>query len=60
MLSHTSLTSWYMTHHLMKDEFGYSLTELDDLIPFERDLYVDLHMQRIQEKKKIAESINNG
>lgn len=30
----------------------YSMTEIEDLIPFERDLYVDMLMKHLEEQKE--------
>lgn len=35
-----------MKHH------GYSLTEIENMIPFEREVYVALLMQFLEEEKK--------
>jgi len=35
-----------MKHH------GYSLTEIENMIPFEREIYVALLMQFLEEEKK--------
>lgn len=53
MMCHNSLSNYYMVNHMLKDEFNYSLSELENLLPFERDLYIDLHIARIEEKRKI-------
>jgi|TARA_B100001964_G_scaffold243126_1_gene320144 hypothetical protein len=38
-----------MQHH------KYSLTELDNMIPFERHIYVDLLLQHLKEEKEERE-----
>jgi len=37
-----------MQHH------KYSLTELDNMLPYERDIYVGLLLQHLEEKKAKA------
>jgi hypothetical protein len=34
----------------------YSITEIENLIPYERDLYVDLLMSHLEEQKQEIES----
>jgi hypothetical protein len=41
-----------MQHH------KYSLTELDNMIPFERKIYVDLLLQHLKEEKERLENQN--
>ena len=36
----------------MMTHYGYSLTELDNMIPFEREIYVNLLMQYIKEENE--------
>jgi len=36
----------------------YSLAELDNMIPFERKIYVDLLLQHLKEEKERLESQN--
>lgn len=38
---------------MLKHEFGYSLTELENLLPFERDLYIDLTIADIENKRQL-------
>lgn len=43
-----------MQHH------KYSLTELDNMIPFEREIYVTLLIQHLEEEKKRSGNNHNG
>jgi len=36
----------------------YSLTEIEDMIPFEREIYVSLLIQHLEEEKRKLESRN--
>ena len=36
----------------MMQNFNYSLTELDDMIPWEREIYLILLMQDLEEKRE--------
>ena len=41
-----------MTNFAMMQHHKYSLTELENMIPWERDIYVNLLMQHIAEEKQ--------
>ena len=42
-----------MQHH------KYSLTELENMIPWEREIYVDMVLNHVQEENKRQEEQNN-
>ena len=50
-LSHDSLYNYYETNFALMQHHKYSLTELDNMIPFEREIYVNLLMQWIKEER---------
>ena len=50
MLSHDSLYNYYETNFSLMQHHKYSLTELDNMIPFEREIYVGLLMNFIKEE----------
>ena len=52
ILSHDSLENYYKTNFAMMQHHKYSLTELDNMIPFEREIYVNLLMQWIKEENE--------
>jgi hypothetical protein len=43
-----------MQHH------NYSLSDLDNMIPWEREIYVDMLMEHIKEEKKRQEEQNRS
>lgn len=51
-LVNSNLEDYYKTNVILKMEYGYSLTELEDMLPFERELIIHLIHQRSEEKKK--------
>jgi len=51
MLSHTSLGNYYKTIFSMAQHHKYSITEIEGLLPYERDLYVDMLVDFIEEQK---------
>ena len=49
MLVHNSLEAWYQLAFIMQQRFGYSLTEYDNMTPFEKDIYgifIDQKLER--------------
>ena len=54
-LSHNSLANMYHTNFSLMQHHKYSLTELENMIPFERDLYVLMlvsYLKELEEKRK--------
>ena len=54
-LSHDSLMNLYKTNFALMQHHKYSLTELDNMIPFEREIYLGLLTQHLEEEKRKAE-----
>ncbi len=44
---HENLTNYYATNFSLKGE-GYDISELDNMIPFERKLYTQMMINKIQ------------
>ena len=60
MLSHDSVTNYYKTNFGLMQHHKYSLTELEDMMPWEREIYVDMLVQHIKEEnEKIKERQRN-
>tara|TARA_Y100000992_G_scaffold290293_1_gene245668 strand:+ start:85 stop:276 length:192 start_codon:yes stop_codon:yes gene_type:complete len=55
ILSHDSLENYYKTNFALMQHHKYSLTELDNMIPFEREIYVELLSQWIKEENERLE-----
>jgi hypothetical protein len=51
-LSHDSLENYYKTNFALMQHHKYSLTELDSMIPWEREIYVMLLNQFIEEENE--------
>ena len=49
-LSHTSLINYYETNFQLMQHHKYSLTEIDTLIPWERDVYINMLIEHIKEE----------
>lgn len=52
MLCHTDLLTYYKNIFAMVQHHKYSIEELETLIPYERDIYMDLLLQWIEQKKE--------
>ena len=51
-LSHESLENYFKTNFLMMQNFNYSLTELEGMMPWEREVYLMLLNQHLEEKAR--------
>ena len=50
MMSHTSLEAYYRINFSLMQHHKYSLTELDNMIPWEREVYLTFLKQYIEEE----------
>ncbi len=55
-MSYTNLSSYYQIVFSMVQHHKYSITEIENIIPFERDLYVDMLVAHLEAEK----DKNNG
>lgn len=51
-LVNCNLEDYYRTNVVLKIEYGFSFSELEDMIPFERDVIIHLIIKRNEEKRK--------
>ncbi len=49
-LSHESLSDFYQSNFNMMQHHGYSLNELEDMMPWEREIYITLLRNYIKEE----------
>jgi hypothetical protein len=54
-MSHTSLEVYYKTNFALLQYHKYSLTELENMIPWEREVYVTMLQQHIEEENLKAQ-----
>ena len=54
-MAHTSLESYYQINFAMMQHHKYSLTELENMIPWEREVYLTLLEQHIEEENLKAQ-----
>jgi len=51
MLSHESLHNHYKTNFALMQHHKWSLTELDNQVPFEREVYVAMMLEHLEKEK---------
>jgi hypothetical protein len=51
-MGHDSLVNYYKTNFSLMHHHKYSLAELEEMIPFERDIYIMLLTQHIEEENQ--------
>lgn len=51
-LSHSDLKTYYKLVFSLAQHHKYSITEIESLVPFERDIYVNLLLQYLEELEK--------
>lgn len=57
-LQHDNLGNYYHTMFLMKHEHNWSISELEEMLPWERQIYVSLYQRRIEEENTRIDAIN--
>ena len=56
---HDSLENYYKTNFALMQHHKYSLTALENMIPWERDVYVNLLIAHIQEEERRQKAEEN-
>jgi len=51
-LSHESVLNYYQTNFQLMQHHKYSLTELEEMMPWEREIYIMLLLQYLKEEKE--------
>ena len=54
-LYHDNLRNYYKTNFALMQHHKYSLTELDNMIPWEREIYVSMLAEFLEEEKQRME-----
>lgn len=59
-MSHNNLGNYYKVLHSLKPH-GYLIDEVENLMPFERDLYIDMITKELkkQEQEALKQGFNN-
>jgi hypothetical protein len=50
IFSHETLGNYFQTNFALMQHHKYSLTELDNLMPWERQVYIDLLLKHLDEE----------
>ena len=58
-MAHESLESYFKTNFALMQHHKYSLTELENMMPWEREVYVTLLSQYIEEEN-LKRGVNGG
>ena len=51
-MSHNSIANYYNLNFLLMHYHKYSLSDIENMIPFERDIYVGLLETELQKQKE--------
>ena len=51
-LSHENLVNYYNTNFQLMQHHNYSLTELDNMMPWEREIYIAMLLNWLEEEKE--------
>jgi hypothetical protein len=57
ILSHNTLANYYQTNFSLMQHHKYSLSDIDGMIPWERDIYVKMlieHLEKLKEEHEKA------
>lgn len=58
-LSHESIVNYYTTNFQMMQHHKYSLSELETMIPWEREIYIKMLIQHLEEEKERLKAQQN-
>jgi DNA replication initiation complex subunit (GINS family) len=58
ILSHNSLENYFITNFAMMQHHKYSLSEIENLMPWEREIYLSLLQQFIREENERIKNQN--
>jgi hypothetical protein len=59
MMAHTNVESYFKINFALIQHHKYSLWEIENLIPWERDVYVSLLQNHIEEENAKAQQRGN-
>ena len=59
-MSYNSLAGWYKLNFELMQHHKYTLVDLESLIPFERDLYVSMLLQWLEEERERQKQRSQG
>ena len=60
MMRHDNLRNYYTTNFALMQHHKYSLSELESMLPWERDIYITLLTQFIEEENEKIKQRNTA
>jgi len=58
-LSHESMVNYYKTNFQLMQHHKYSLSELEGMIPWEREIYIQQLLQYLEEERERQKAAKN-
>jgi len=58
-LSHDTLENHFRANFIMMQNHKYSLTELNDMLPWEREIYIAMLVEHVKEENERIKKINS-
>ena len=59
MIGHNDLVNYYRVNFALMQYHKYSLTELENMMPWEREIYISMLQQHLEEER-LKHQQNNG
>lgn len=59
-MSHDTLDNWYMTVFSLIHKFKYSLTEIESMIIYEKDLYLQMILDTVKQEQELMAAQGYG
>ena len=59
-MAHEDLASYFKLNFALMQHHKYSLTELENMMPWEREIYISLLQQYVEEENLRAQQEQNG
>jgi hypothetical protein len=61
MLGHDNMKNFYRTNFALVQHHKYSLSDIENMMPWERQVYIDLlaaHIQELEQQKRDQAAVN--
>ena len=59
-LSHDNLITYYKTNYQLMQNHNWTLSDIDSMIPWEREIYVTMLVEDLKEQKEEQQRQNNA
>jgi len=60
ILSHNTLANYYQTNFSLMQYHKYSLSDIETMVPWERDIYVKMLRLSRETRRRVKEKVING